>query len=29
MPAIEAICDAISSCDLAGVKKLDLPVAVN
>jgi len=29
MPAIEAICDAISSCDLQGVKKLDLPVAVN
>jgi LysR family hydrogen peroxide-inducible transcriptional activator len=29
MPAIEAICDAISSCDLAGVRKLDLPVAVN
>ncbi|MFL9949120.1 LysR substrate-binding domain-containing protein [Paraburkholderia agricolaris] len=29
MPAIEAICDAINACDLAGVKKLDLPVAVN
>ncbi|CAE6776202.1 hydrogen peroxide-inducible genes activator [Paraburkholderia domus] len=29
MPAIEAICDAINACDLTGVKKLDLPVAVN
>ncbi|HEX3634186.1 hydrogen peroxide-inducible genes activator [Paraburkholderia sp. RL17-337-BIB-A] len=29
MPAIEAISDAISACDLTGVKKLDLPVAVN
>ncbi|CAH2900278.1 MAG: Hydrogen peroxide-inducible genes activator =_ OxyR [uncultured Paraburkholderia sp.] len=29
MPAIDAICDAISTCDLPGVKKLDLPVAVN
>ncbi len=29
MPAIEAICDAINACDLQGVKKLDLPVAVN
>jgi LysR family transcriptional regulator, hydrogen peroxide-inducible genes activator len=29
MPAIDAICDAISACDLPGVKKLDLPVAVN
>ncbi|MFL9867346.1 LysR substrate-binding domain-containing protein [Paraburkholderia fungorum] len=29
MPAIEAICDAINACDLLGVKKLELPVAVN
>ncbi|AXL52742.1 LysR family transcriptional regulator [Paraburkholderia caffeinilytica] len=29
MPAIDAICDAINACDLTGVKKLDLPVAVN
>ncbi|SDH46880.1 LysR substrate-binding domain-containing protein [Paraburkholderia phenazinium] len=29
MPAIDAICDAINACDLAGVNKLDLPVAVN
>ncbi|CAG4886330.1 hydrogen peroxide-inducible genes activator [Paraburkholderia saeva] len=29
MPAIEAICDAINACDLAGVSKLDLPAAVN
>ena len=29
MPAIDAICDAINACDLPGVKKLDLPVAVN
>jgi LysR family transcriptional regulator, hydrogen peroxide-inducible genes activator len=29
MPAIEAISDAINACDLVGVKKLDLPVAVN
>ncbi|XUW88911.1 LysR substrate-binding domain-containing protein [Burkholderia sp. M6-3] len=29
MPAIDAICDAISACDLPGVRKLDLPVAVN
>ncbi|OAJ51679.1 LysR family transcriptional regulator [Paraburkholderia ginsengiterrae] len=29
MPAIEAICDAINACDLPGVTKLDLPVAVN
>lgn len=29
MPAIEAISDAINACDLTGVKKLDLPVAVN
>ncbi|MEW6342635.1 MAG: LysR substrate-binding domain-containing protein [Pseudomonadota bacterium] len=29
MPAIEAICDAINACELPGVSKLDLPVAVN
>ncbi|EKS68741.1 MULTISPECIES: hydrogen peroxide-inducible genes activator [Caballeronia] len=29
MPAIDAICDAIANCDLPGVKKLDMPVAVN
>jgi len=29
MPAIDAICDAINACELPGVKKLDLPVAVN
>ncbi|WP_345812911.1 LysR substrate-binding domain-containing protein [Paraburkholderia sp. PREW-6R] len=29
MPAIDAICDAISACELPGVKKLDLPAAVN
>ncbi|MGF6634673.1 LysR family hydrogen peroxide-inducible transcriptional activator [Paraburkholderia sp. MM5496-R1] len=29
MPAIDAICDAIAACDLPGVKKLDLPAAVN
>jgi LysR family hydrogen peroxide-inducible transcriptional activator len=29
MPAIDAICDAISACDLPGVRKLDLPAAVN
>jgi LysR family transcriptional regulator, hydrogen peroxide-inducible genes activator len=29
MPAIDAICEAISNCDLPGVKKLDMPVAVN
>jgi LysR family transcriptional regulator, hydrogen peroxide-inducible genes activator len=29
MPAIDAICDAINACDLPGVNKLDLPVAVN
>lgn len=29
MPAIDAICDAINACDLTGVKKLDLPVAVS
>jgi LysR family hydrogen peroxide-inducible transcriptional activator len=29
MPAIDAICDAINACDLSGVNKLDLPVAVN
>jgi LysR family hydrogen peroxide-inducible transcriptional activator len=29
MPAIDAICDAINACDLAGVSKLELPVAVN
>ena len=29
MPAIDAICDAINACDLPGVRKLDLPVAVN
>ena len=29
MPAIEAICDAINACELPGVNKLDLPVAVN
>ncbi|MGF6756380.1 LysR substrate-binding domain-containing protein [Paraburkholderia sp. GAS334] len=29
MPAIDAICDAINACDLAGVSKLDLPAAVS
>jgi len=29
MPAIDAICDAINACDLPGVNKLDLPVAVS
>jgi LysR family hydrogen peroxide-inducible transcriptional activator len=29
MPAIDAICDAINACDLAGVNKVELPVAVN
>jgi LysR family hydrogen peroxide-inducible transcriptional activator len=29
MPAIDAICDAIANCDLPGVRKLDMPVAVN
>lgn len=29
MPAIDAICEAIANCDLPGVKKLDMPVAVN
>ncbi|KND55092.1 Hydrogen peroxide-inducible gene activator [Candidatus Paraburkholderia kirkii] len=29
MPAIDAICDAIANCNLPGVKKLDMPVAVN
>ena len=29
MPAIDAICDAINACELPGVKKLDLPVAIN
>jgi LysR family hydrogen peroxide-inducible transcriptional activator len=29
MPAIDAISDAIAACDLQGVKKLDMPVAVN
>ena len=29
MPAIDAICDAINACELPGVNKLDLPVAVN
>jgi LysR family hydrogen peroxide-inducible transcriptional activator len=29
MPAIDAICDAINACELTGVNKLDLPVAVN
>ncbi|SAK65307.1 LysR family transcriptional regulator [Caballeronia temeraria] len=29
MPAIDAISDAIANCDLPGVKKLDMPVAVN
>jgi LysR family hydrogen peroxide-inducible transcriptional activator len=29
MPAIDAICDAISACELPGVKKLDLPAAVS
>ncbi|HEV3425158.1 MAG TPA: LysR substrate-binding domain-containing protein [Paraburkholderia sp.] len=29
MPAIDAICDAINACELPGVSKLDLPVAVN
>ena len=29
MPAIDAICHAINACELPGVNKLDLPVAVN
>ncbi len=29
MPAIDAICDAISACDLSGVSKLDQPAAVS
>ncbi|SAK65094.1 LysR family transcriptional regulator [Caballeronia calidae] len=29
LPAIDAICEAIANCDLPGVKKLDMPVAVN
>jgi LysR family transcriptional regulator, hydrogen peroxide-inducible genes activator len=29
MPAIDAISDAIAQCDLPGVRKLDMPVAVN
>ncbi|SAL12250.1 LysR family transcriptional regulator [Caballeronia terrestris] len=29
MPAIDAISDAIAACDLPGVNKLDMPVAVN
>ncbi|BBU26617.1 oxidative stress regulatory protein [Burkholderia sp. THE68] len=29
MPAIDAICEAIANCDLPGVRKLDMPVAVN
>ncbi|KIG02172.1 transcriptional regulator, LysR family [Burkholderia sp. MR1] len=29
LPAIDAISDAIAACDLPGVKKLDIPVAVN
>ncbi len=29
MPAIDAVCDAINACDLAGVNKLELPVAVS
>ncbi|AET88202.1 MULTISPECIES: hydrogen peroxide-inducible genes activator [Caballeronia] len=29
MPAIDAISEAIANCDLPGVKKLDMPVAVN
>ncbi|BAN22129.1 hydrogen peroxide-inducible genes activator [Caballeronia insecticola] len=29
MPAIDAISDAIANCDLPGVNKLDMPVAVN
>ncbi|CAH2800322.1 MAG: Hydrogen peroxide-inducible genes activator =_ OxyR [uncultured Caballeronia sp.] len=29
MPAIDAICEAIANCDLPGVKKLDMPVAVH
>jgi LysR family transcriptional regulator, hydrogen peroxide-inducible genes activator len=29
MPAIEAITEAIGSCELAGVSKLDMPVALN
>jgi LysR family transcriptional regulator, hydrogen peroxide-inducible genes activator len=28
-PAIDAVCDAVAACDLQGVKKLDLPAAVN
>ncbi|MDR5778460.1 hydrogen peroxide-inducible genes activator [Caballeronia sp. LZ065] len=29
LPAIDAISDAIAACDLPGVRKLDMPVAVN
>jgi LysR family hydrogen peroxide-inducible transcriptional activator len=29
MPAIDAISDAVAACDLPGVRKLDMPVAVN
>lgn len=29
LPAIDAISDAIAQCDLPGVRKLDMPVAVN
>ncbi|KMY86662.1 Hydrogen peroxide-inducible gene activator [Candidatus Paraburkholderia calva] len=29
MPVIDAICDAIANCDLPGVRKLDMPVAMN
>jgi LysR family transcriptional regulator, hydrogen peroxide-inducible genes activator len=29
MPAIDAISEAIANCDLPGVRKLDMPVAVN
>jgi LysR family hydrogen peroxide-inducible transcriptional activator len=29
VPAIDAICEAVASCNLPGVKKLELPAAVN
>jgi LysR family hydrogen peroxide-inducible transcriptional activator len=29
MPAIEAICDAVAACNIPGVTRLELPVAVN
>jgi LysR family hydrogen peroxide-inducible transcriptional activator len=29
LPAIDAVSDAIANCDLPGVRKLDMPVAVN